>query len=232
MSYVLGIDTSSTELGVGLADNDRVIAGVSRYLRNSHAEHISRMIDYLLSSCNVKPLEVDFAAIAVGPGSFTGLRIGISFLKGFCFGRSVGVLALSSLESMATALCDFRRPIVAVFDGRNGQVFWARFVPMGNALVRASEDALGTFDDVEKTIDENDIVVADTLGNAKSPLLDFADGNPNVFLVERRPVQRGLTCACIGMKAIKDTGRWTACSEIAPRYLNVTSMERKLPCTP
>ena len=52
------------------------------------------------------------------------------------------------------------------------------------------------------------------------------------FLMERRPVQRGLTCACIGMKAIKDAGRWTACSEIAPRYLNVTSMERKLLCTP
>ena len=232
MSYLLGIDTSSTELGVGLASDSQVIAGVSRYLRNSHAEHISRSVEFLLSSCGVKPSEVDRAAIAVGPGSFTGLRIGISFLKGFCFGRPVKVLPVSSLESLAMSWCSRERPIIAAFDARNGEVFWARFTPTGDALGRASEDVSTTLNELENAFDEDDIVCIDTLGNAKSPMNAFCAARPNVYSVEQYPVQRGLACARLGMSAIKTSDRWRACSEITPKYLSITAMERKLPCTP
>jgi tRNA threonylcarbamoyladenosine biosynthesis protein TsaB len=230
MSYFLGIDTSSTELGVGLADEDRMIAGVSRYVRNSHAEHISRSVEFLLSSCKVKPFQVDFAAIAVGPGSFTGLRIGISFLKGFCFGRPVKVLPVSSLESMAMSWHDRERPIVAAFDARNGEIFWARFVPAGTAFARASDDALAAADDFMKALNEIDIVLIDRLGNEKSTVFDSIKTKPNVYTVEQYPVQRGLACARVGMSAANAPGRWTACSEITPRYLTVTPMEKKLSC--
>jgi tRNA threonylcarbamoyladenosine biosynthesis protein TsaB len=233
MSYLLGIDTSSTELGVGLAHDSQVIAGVSRYMRNSHAEHISRSVEFLLSSCGVKPSEVDRAAIAVGPGSFTGLRIGISFLKGFCFGRPVKVLPISSLESMAMSWHSRERPIVVAFDARNGEVFWARFAPAagaGESLRRMSEDALTTLSELENAIAENDIVCIDTLGNAKSPMNGFFAARPNSYSVEHYPVQRGLACARMGLSAVKTPDCWRACSEIAPKYLCITTMEKKVSC--
>jgi tRNA threonylcarbamoyladenosine biosynthesis protein TsaB len=232
MSYLLGIDTSSMELGVGLADEDRVIAGVSRYKRNSHAEHISHSVEFLLSSSGIKASEVDYAAIAVGPGSFTGLRIGISFLKGFCFGRPVKVLPVSSLESMATAWHGRERPIIAVFDARNGEVFWARFAPDGRSLKRKGEDTLTPANELKNALDENEIVLVDTLGNAKSSVVDFFKGRPNVYAVEQYPIQRGLACARIGLQTVKDPSRWTASSEITPRYMTITTMEKKLSCTP
>ena len=227
MSYFLGIDTSSAELGVGLADEGRIIAGVSRYVRNSHAEHISRSVEFLLSSSGVEPSQVDFSAIAVGPGSFTGLRIGISFLKGFCFGRPVSVLPLSSLETLAMSWHDRERPIIAAFDARNGKIFWARFIPAGTTLARASDDVLTGADELKKRLDEHDIVLIDTLGNAKSSVFDFLKSKPNVYAVEQYPVLRGLACARIGMLEAKSSGRWTTCSKIVPRYLTVTAMEKR-----
>jgi tRNA threonylcarbamoyladenosine biosynthesis protein TsaB len=230
MSFFLGIDTSSTELGIGLAGEGRVISGVSRYLRNSHAEHISRSVDFILSSSGIRPEQIDFAAIAVGPGSFTGLRIGISFLKGFCFGRPVKVLPVSALESMAMAWHSREHPIVAAFDARNGDVFWARFMPAGEKLVRTGEDALAAVADFKKSIGDHDTILFDTLGNAKSAVFEFLNERPHGYNVEQYPVQRGLSCARIGMQAAHDPGRWTICSDISPRYLSVTAMEKRLSC--
>ncbi len=232
MSYILGIDTSSTELGVGLAGDGGVIAGVSRYLRNSHAEHISRSVEFVLASSGVKPVEVDRAVIAVGPGSFTGLRIGISFLKGFCFGRSVKILPVSSLESMAMAWHERKRPISAAFDARNGEVFRARFVPEGNSITRAGEDVLVSAGEFDASIGEHDVILFDSLGNAKSSVFEFLKSRTNAYNVEHYPVQRGLACARLGMLAAGAPDRWTTCAEISPRYLSITTMEKKLSCTP
>jgi tRNA threonylcarbamoyladenosine biosynthesis protein TsaB len=230
MSYVLGIDTSSTELGVGLAREGGAVAGVSRYLRNSHAEHISRCVEFLLSSSGIGPAQVDRAAIAAGPGSFTGLRIGISFLKGFCFGRHIKVLPVSSLESMAMAWNGSGHPVAAAFDARNGEVFWARFAPEGGTLRRLGDDALSTADEFTKAIGESDVVLVDTLGNAKSSVFDLLRARPDVYFVERHPVQRGLSCARLGAQAATTPDRWIACSELSPKYLSVTAMEKKLSC--
>jgi tRNA threonylcarbamoyladenosine biosynthesis protein TsaB len=230
MSYILGIDTSSVELSVGVAGSDGVMAGFSRYLKNSHAEHISQSVQFLLTSCGLSPSQVDHAVIAAGPGSFTGLRIGISFLKGFCFGRSVNVMPISSLMSMALAWHDRQKSIIPAFDARNGEVFWARFNPTGTALERKKDDALTTADELKSEIDGNAIVLTDALGYGKSSVFNFLKGSPYAYNVEQYQVQRGLACARFGMQAMNAPNRWTTCSEITPRYLMVTAMEKKLQC--
>jgi tRNA threonylcarbamoyladenosine biosynthesis protein TsaB len=232
MSYILGIDTSSVELSVGLAFDGGVMAGFSRYLKHSHAEQISQSVQFLLSTCGCTPSQVDHAVIAVGPGSFTGLRIGISFLKGFCFGRDVNVMPVSSLLSMAMAWHGCRKPIIAAFDARNGEVFWARFGRTGDALERKTDDALTNAEALKRVIDGESIVVTDTLGYAKSSVFDFLKGSPNAYAVQSHPLQRGAACAALGLKAISSPDIWTTCSEISPQYLMVTAMEKKLQCAP
>jgi hypothetical protein len=120
--------------------------------------------------------------------------------------------------------------VVSVLDGRGDRVFWARFEPKDGGLARASEDVESGADEMARAASGDDIVVADTLGNAKSPLFALAAENSNVFLVDSHPVQRGAGCAAAGRDHLKGTDRWTACSEIAPRYLSVTTMEKKLQC--
>lgn len=227
MSYILGIDTSSVELGVGLADERQAMLGVSRYMRNSHAEHITQSIEFLLSTCSVKAIDIGFIAIAVGPGSFTGLRIGISFIKGFCFNRDIKVLQVSSLESAAAAWNNRERPIAVAFDARNGEVFWARFAPQGDTLSRTHEDALTSKDTFCDGIEKNDIIITDTLGNAKSTAFGFLEGRPGAYSLEKFPVQRGLACARLALQAKSDPLRWVNAGEIMPKYLSVTTMEKK-----
>jgi|WetSurMetagenome_2_1015567.scaffolds.fasta_scaffold00956_3 tRNA threonylcarbamoyladenosine biosynthesis protein TsaB len=227
MNRVLGIDTSSVELGVGLAFGGRPVMSVSRYTGNSHAEHISQAVDYLLAANKIEPSEISHATIAVGPGSFTGLRIGIAFLKGFCFARECRVLPVSSLESMAAAWPARDAGLACAFDARNGEVFWARFEKRQGALLRLSEDVLSPLDEFKKTISAGDIVVTDTLGYAKSTAFDFLKELPTAFPVERFPVQRGLACATLGCLRCDDAAGWTTADRLEPRYLSEAQAEKK-----
>ena len=227
MNHALGIDTSSIELGIGLASDGCPVMAVSRYLRNSHAEHISQAVDYLLAANKVKPSEISHAAIAVGPGSFTGLRIGIAFLKGFLFGRDGRVLPVSSLESMAGAWHAHDALIVCASDARNGQVFWARFEKRDGAMARLSDDVLSTVEQFKQAVSNNDIVITDTLGYARSTAFDFLKGRTSVFPVERFPLQRGLSCAMIAGLRNGDSAGWTTAENIVPRYLSEVQAEKK-----
>ncbi len=227
MDYVLGIDTSSVELGVGLALKDQPVMAVSRYLRHSHAEHIAQSIDYLLGANAAKADDIVCAGIAVGPGSFTGLRIGIAFLKGFFFGRDARVFPVSSLESMAGSWNARRARIVCASDARNGEVFWARFERTDDTISRLSPDALAPEDEFRNALDAGDVVITDTLGYGKSRAFAFLKERPNAFSVERCPLQRGLSCAMIAAKRIGDAAGWTTADRVLPRYLHAVSAEKK-----
>jgi tRNA threonylcarbamoyladenosine biosynthesis protein TsaB len=227
MNYVLGIDTSSVELGIGLANGVQPVMAVSRYLRNSHAEHIAQCMDYLLKSNNVSAKDITHAGIAFGPGSFTGLRIGISFLKGFLLCRDVRVLQVSSLESMAGSWHANGRNIVCASDARNGEVFWARFNKVDGATTRLSRDALTPAQELKTVINAGDIVLTDTLGYAKSVVFNFLKDRPDAFSVQDYPLQRGLSCALLAAKQINDASVWKTASQIVPEYLSSIPFEKK-----
>jgi tRNA threonylcarbamoyladenosine biosynthesis protein TsaB len=227
MGYVLGIDTSSVELGIGLVNAARPAMGISRYFRNSHAEHISQAIEFLLATNNISMSDISHAGIAVGPGSFTGLRIGIAFLKGFFFGHPVKVLPVSSLESMAASWQCKNRSIVCASDARNNEVFWARFANDNGIVTRISGDLLSPFDSFASSIGPQDIVLTDTLGHEKSTVFDFIIKRPDAYSVELHGVQRGLSCALIASRTPDTDEAWRLTQEIVPNYLNRSWAEKK-----
>jgi tRNA threonylcarbamoyladenosine biosynthesis protein TsaB len=227
MTYVLGIDTSSVELGMGLALDSKPVMAVSRYLRNSHAEHIAQCMDYLLKATGVSAEEITHAGIATGPGSFTGLRIGIAFLKGFFLCRDAHVLQISSLESMAGMWHANERNIVCASDARNGGVFWARFQKTYDATMRLSPDTLIPAHEFKAVINDGDIILTDTLGYAKSVVFNFLKQRPDAYSVEDCTLQRGLSCAMLAAKKIEDTGAWKTANQIVPEYLSSITAEKK-----
>jgi tRNA threonylcarbamoyladenosine biosynthesis protein TsaB len=227
MDYILGIDSSSIELGIGLFKAGRPVMAISRYLRNSHAEHIAQSVEFLLSSNNVSPTDIDCAGIAAGPGSFTGLRIGISFLKGFFFGRDARVIPVSSLESMAGSWNVHDRNIVCASDARNGEVFWARFHIAGGTTRRVTEDVLCPAATFESSVLADDIVLTDALGYAKSTVFGFLKKRPDAYSVEQCPLHRGLSCASIASQRIAQTDLWTTAGQLVPKYLNSARPEQR-----
>ena len=227
MNYVLGIDTSSIELGIGLTQGTQPVMAVSRYLRNSHAEHIAQCMDYLLKSNNVSAKDITHAGIAIGPGSFTGLRIGIAFLKGFLFGSNTPVLSISSLESMAGSWHLNESTILCASDARNDQVFWARFKKSKDATTRLTRDAIIPAHEFKTVINDNDVVLTDTLGYGKSVVFNFLKDRPDAYSVQGYPLQRGLSCAMLAAKKIEDTSVWKTAGQIIPEYLSSIPVEKK-----
>lgn len=229
MSYILGIDTSSIELSIGLVHDRQAVMSVSRYVRNSHAEIISSTIAFLLESSNVAPADIDHIAIATGPGSFTGLRIGISYIKGFCFQRNIKVLPVSSLACIAAAWHTKEKAVIVACEARNGEVFCARFDPPGeNGLVRTMPDRLLPVAAFRTIITGDALVLTDTLGFAKSSAFDFLSSRADVYPLEHYPVQRGLACALLGSRSLHEPQQWTTAALLIPQYLNVTAIEKKM----
>jgi tRNA threonylcarbamoyladenosine biosynthesis protein TsaB len=220
MSWILGIDTSSVDLGIGLYHGNDAVASYSRFVRNSHAEHIAQVVSMMLSVNNVKPHDVKHIAVSVGPGSFTGLRIGLAFVKGFCFGRSTSILQVSSLEILAHAAQTHNGRVLSVIDARNGDVFFGVFQCAQGIITRIADDTATTITTFHDSIQPGDIIVTDTMGYAKSTAFTSLPSGVTIKPVEQFKMQRGIVCAGIGSKSQPDPSLWTSDTTIVlPNYL-------------
>ncbi len=231
MSWILGIDTSSAELSIGLIDGSTPSLSCSRYVPNSHAEHITRAMDYILDSSGITAADISHTGIAVGPGSFTGLRIGISFLKGFFLTYNTPVLPVSSLESLAESFNQSNGTIIPVMDARQGRVFCARFKRENGLLNRLTDDQIMSVKSFSIFYRKHDTIVIDTLGQTKSSLYSSLDGWGIIHNVTETPLQRGLACARIASHSLKSNSLWKDSVDIEPNYMqpSYAEIKRSLP---
>lgn len=221
MSWILGIDTSSTDLGIGLYHDTEPVASYSRFLKNSHAEHIEQAVTLMLQSNRVPAAAVTHVAVATGPGSFTGLRIGLAFVKGFCAnGSATRVLPVSSLHVLVHgALPRPSTTAIAAIDARRDEVFWARFSLTGTGIVRKTPDALCPLPIFTDSLESGETVITDTMGYAKSTVFNALARRKDVLPVEQFPIQRGLHCAGLGAARLSDEAAWKDALEVLPEYL-------------
>lgn len=98
---ILALDTSTSAGSVAISDGKNIITEYSPNSEKSHSETFLPMIDKILKMVKFRIQEIDAIAIAIGPGSFTGLRIGLSTAKGFCFGLKIPLMPISTLMSLA-----------------------------------------------------------------------------------------------------------------------------------
>lgn len=228
MCFILGIDTSSIDIGIGLFQDSEPIASYSRFIRNSHAEHISQVVEMLLEINNVNSKDIKHIAISVGPGSFTGLRIGISFVKGFCFKRDAVVLPVSSLEILAYAARNHCSRIISAIDARNDDVFFGSFEAKNGIIHRLTEDSIVNISDFRSFLCKDDIVVTDTMGFSRSVIFNSLDNLKNILPVEQYHLQRGLFCSLIGAQSLNSPEKWKSELEIVPNYLRSSSAQKQL----
>jgi tRNA threonylcarbamoyladenosine biosynthesis protein TsaB len=222
MSWILGIDTSSTDLGIGLYHDAEPVASYSRFLKNSHAEHIEQAVTLILQSNKVPAADITHIAIATGPGSFTGLRIGLAFVKGFCAnGNATRVLPVSSLYVLAHGALSGgpSATVIAAIDARRDEVFWAKFSIGSTGIIRKTPDALSAMHIFMDLLGSGDTVITDTMGYVKSTVFNTLAGRKEIFPVERFPVQRGLHCARLGAANLTDQAAWKNALEVLPEYL-------------
>ncbi len=133
---LLGIETAAGLVGVALADADGPLAGVWLRGDRRHAETLAPAIDHVLTQAGASLADVTAVALDVGPGLFTGLRVGVATAQGLAEGLGVGVVEVTSLEVLAREAYDAGAEggVVAVVDARRGEVFAACYAGPGTPV--------------------------------------------------------------------------------------------------
>jgi tRNA threonylcarbamoyladenosine biosynthesis protein TsaB len=124
---ILAVDTSTKTCSVATADNDAVLAEITLNHVKTHASLLLKMIQSVLDASCLLLDDIDGFAVTIGPGSFTGLRIGLSSVKGLAAATGKPVVGVSSLEALAHGIPYTSDCICPMIDARKGQVYCARF---------------------------------------------------------------------------------------------------------
>ena len=104
MAVILNIETATRVCSVGVSIDGKLIALRESHTQNSHAEQITLFVQEVLNKSSITTKELDAVAVSKGPGSYTGLRIGVSTAKGFCYGLDIPLIGINTLESMANGM--------------------------------------------------------------------------------------------------------------------------------
>lgn len=137
---ILAFESTAKAASVALCEDDRLIAQSFQNSGLTHSATLMPMADAMLEHCGVPLREVDCFAVADGPGSFTGLRIGISAVKGLAWGTEKPCAGVSTLEAMAWNLAHMDAILVCCMDARRKQVYNALFRAHHGSLERLTED--------------------------------------------------------------------------------------------
>jgi len=128
LTYILNIETATTNCSVSLSKEGETLVLKEDYNNNySHAERLHNYIDDVLRQANVTSKDLDAISISKGPGSYTGLRIGVSAVKGLCFSLDKPLISIATLEALAHQIRIENGTIVSMLDARRMEVYSAVF---------------------------------------------------------------------------------------------------------
>ncbi len=132
---ILALETSTMLGGVAVADEDGLIAEIRLNVKTTHSERMMTAIDWALKQSGVTLDAVDAVAVAAGPGSFTGLRIGLATAKGLCYATGKPLVLVPTLEALAWNFPYCMHPVCTMLDARKGEVYAALFLWKGDRFV-------------------------------------------------------------------------------------------------
>ena len=162
---ILALESSATACSVALTRDGELIAHAYQHSGLTHSRTLLPMVNNVLTSCGESMEHVDVVAVAAGPGSFTGLRIGVATAKGLAWAGDKDCAPCSTLESMAWPLAHMEgKVIVCAMDARRAQAYNAIFLAKDGKLERLSEDRAISLADLAqelKNIENEKIVVGD-----------------------------------------------------------------------
>lgn len=169
---ILAIDTSTASGSIALLEDDRLIAELTTCSQKTHAEGLLPSIKGLLEGVDARIEEIDCFAVTKGPGSFTGLRIGLSTVKGLAWSLHKPVIGVSTLEVLAMNIPYADKPICPILDARKKEVYAGIYRCDGNRL--------------ERIMDDKAIKPAVLLENIKEPTIFIGSGIDVIFNSEPR----------------------------------------------
>ncbi|MBN2012165.1 tRNA (adenosine(37)-N6)-threonylcarbamoyltransferase complex dimerization subunit type 1 TsaB [candidate division KSB1 bacterium] len=155
---LLAIDTATDICGVAMTDDSNLISEYRAVLKRAHAERLLGIIELVLKDARLSVHELDGIAVSIGPGSFTGLRIGLSVVKGLAFDPSIPVVAVNTLDAFAWQGRYYAGPICSWIKAQSDEAYSALYHMQHGNLQRTSEYQLIKLDEAADFIPDEALV--------------------------------------------------------------------------
>ena len=224
---ILAFETSAKSCSAAIHDGQKLLAESYQNSGLTHSQTLMVMAEDLLKVCGKSAADVTHLAAAAGPGSFTGIRIGVSAAKGFAWGAEKPVYGVSTLESMALGLGVWSGYVCCCMDARRNQVYNAIFLVEQGKLTRISEDRAIALSDLKNELAHLDgpiYLVGDGAALAHKTL---SQDIPELILPpEHRMHQRAGGVALAALAAM-DRGENADGAALQPNYLRLSQAERE-----
>ncbi len=215
---LLAVDTSTLAGGVALLDGDRLRAEYLLDVTATHSERLMPAIDRVLADAGWAPENLEALAVAVGPGSFTGLRIGLAAVKGLALALGLPIAAVPTLDAMAEALPFAGLPVCPVLDARKGEVYGCLYRWDGGRMRREWEYVALAPDALAARLTEPVILLGDGASLIRSPHARLAPPH--------RRVPSPAAVALLGRARLAEA-QIVAAGELVPIYLRPSEAELK-----
>lgn len=145
---ILGIESATEQVGCAIGGHEGVLGLFESARGRRHAETLTPAIEFVTGSTGIALDEISVVAVDVGPGLFTGLRVGIATAKAIAHALRVPMIGISSLDLLAFPVRQSPRTIVTVIDAKRGELFYAQYRQVPGGVQRISDLQLGTADDL------------------------------------------------------------------------------------
>ncbi|MYH20349.1 MAG: tRNA (adenosine(37)-N6)-threonylcarbamoyltransferase complex dimerization subunit type 1 TsaB [Gemmatimonadetes bacterium] len=224
---VVGLETSSTIAGIAVIRDRQVMAEASQELGGVHAEKLPGMLERIMGDLGVQWSEVEGFAISIGPGSYTGLRVGLSLVKGLAYVTKRPVAAVPTLDAIAFQVPCCRYPVHVLTDARRGQVYEARYDTSGGWPERQSEFRVGPLEDVLASIEDKVLLVGSGVDAYHRDIVAVL-GERACFPPAGTGRLTASSTAFLGLDRLK-RGEQSDLNALEPLYLRKTDFARQPP---
>ena len=221
------LETSAKTASAAVVSEGRLFGDISVTAGLTHSQTILPAMEALLKSCSMTVADADGFAVSIGPGSFTGLRIGIGAVKGLAQVSGKGCVGVSTLEALACNFSGLSYTICPVMDARCGQVYTSLFWSSGGYPKRLWEDMAISLDQLKEKLAsvEGEVML---VGDGAELAFAALSGSARVLLAP--PALRLQSAASVGFAALHrlETEQMIAPGELSPSYLRLPQAEREL----
>ncbi len=222
---ILAIDSTAIVGSCAVLEDEKLLSHFTVNNGNTHSETLLPMIEASLKLLGLTAYDIDIFALAEGPGSFTGVRIGAATIKGLAFGKEKPCIGVSTLEALAENLSSSNGIICPAMNARRNQVYNALFRCKDGIIQRLTEDRAISVSDLEeelKAFDEPIFICGDgdfLLYESSTKTVEYR------FVSENLRHQNGVSVGLCALKKYKNGDVKTDIT-IAPTYLRPSQAER------
>jgi len=223
---ILAVDTTTTSCSVAIVDQTSLLSEFTIDREETHSRHLMDMIKAVMTMAGLNFSDLDGFAVTRGPGSFTGLRIGISTIKGLVVASEKPVVGISSLETLAFQVSHSRDLICPILDARKGEVYFSRYRFLNGHLKRQTKERVASPDKAVDDLNESCLFVGNGALLYKEMILEKM-GESALFAPMIQNTIRASTIAYLSMAKFENNDT-DDIEKILPHYIRKSDAELNL----